>query len=64
MTPEIRTAGMGDTTSQANPLTSISAGYEQLRQIVNSVIQMAEGTPWYVWAAIAALLIVKDRGDE
>jgi len=66
MTPEvIRPAGMGDTSS-SNPLNSISAGYEQLRQIVQQVIQMAEQTPWYVWAALAVLLVVRDqkRGDR
>jgi hypothetical protein len=64
--PEVRPAGMGNSVPSAgNPLTSISAGYEQLRTIVQSVIQMAEQTPWYVWAAIAVLLVVKEkRGDE
>lgn len=62
--PEIRPAGMGDTNETANPLTSISTGYDQLRNILNSIVQMAQGTPWYVWAGIAVVLILKDRGDE
>lgn len=57
---------MGDTTTttSTNPVTTISAGYEQLKKIFTDVIGLAEQTPWYVWAAIAALLLLKNRGDE
>jgi hypothetical protein len=51
--------------NQPNPLTSISAGYEQARSIVQSVTGMAEQTPWYVWAGIAVLLVLKEkRGNQ
>lgn len=57
MTPE-------PNTTTSNPVTAISAGYDQLRKILNDVIALAEQTPWYVWAALAALLLFKDRGNE
>lgn len=53
-----RPGGMGDTT--ANPLDSISAGYDQMRRIVDDVAAVAAKTPWYVYVAVAALVLFRE----